>query len=134
MLETVDLENGRILVYLGKGRKSRQIGITSGLLPCLQEYWAERFKRMTNSTHFMLNSENTPYNPTSLGRVIKKVSTLSGQVLTTHGLRRTFATLNAEQGRPLHLIQLALGHSDIRTTQEYLMTDQAAVIEAMKNW
>jgi len=48
--------------------------------------------------------------------------------------RRTFATLNAEQGRPLHLIQLALGHTDIRTTQEYLMSDQETVIEAMKEW
>jgi len=69
-----------------------------------------------------------------LGRVIKKLSSLSGIAITAHGLRRTFATLNAEQGKPLHLIQLALGHSDIRTTQEYLMSDQEAVIEAMKDW
>jgi len=70
----------------------------------------------------------------SLGRLIKKLSKLSGIYITAHGLRRTFATLNAEQGRPLHLIQLALGHTDIRTTQEYLMTDEEAVIDAMKNW
>ena len=51
--------------------------------------------------------------------------------IAAHGLRRTFATLNAEEGRPLHLIQKALGHSDITTTQGYLMSEQEAVIEAM---
>jgi site-specific recombinase XerD len=42
--------------------------------------------------------------------------------------------LNANNGKPLHLIQLALGHSDIRTTQEYLMTDESQVVEAMRHW
>jgi site-specific recombinase XerD len=32
------------------------------------------------------------------------------------------------------LIQMALGHSDITTTQGYLMSDQEAVIEAMQDW
>jgi site-specific recombinase XerD len=32
------------------------------------------------------------------------------------------------------MIQLALGHSDIRTTQEYLMTDENQVIQAMRDW
>jgi integrase len=133
-LDDVDMANQRITVYLGKGRKNRQLGIPAALVPYLERYLSLRLKAPIDSTRLMLNSEYTPFNPTSLGRVIKRVSELSGLPITTHGLRRTFATLNAEQGRPLHLIQLALGHSDIRTTQEYLMTDQEAVIEAMKGW
>jgi integrase len=133
-LEDVDLADRRLIVQLGKGRKPRQVGISKVLLGYLEAYLEERSKRNPTSDHFFLSNINSPLTPTSLGRLIKKVSHLSGQQITTHGLRRTFATLNAEQGRPLHLIQLALGHSDIRTTQEYLMTDQEAVIDAMKEW
>jgi integrase len=133
-LNDVDLVNQRLSVYLGKGRKNRKVGIPAALIPVLQEYLTYRLQRQVDSPYFFLNFENQPFYLVSLGRLIKKLSKLSGVSITAHGLRRTFATLNAEQGRPLHLIQLALGHTDIRTTQEYLMTDEEAVIEAMKDW
>ncbi len=72
--------------------------------------------------------------PVNIARMVKKVSDRSGIKVTPHGLRRTFATMNAEKGRPLHLIQKALGHADITTTQGYLMSDQETVIEAMQQW
>jgi len=134
MFFDVSLGNGVIRIQLGKGRKNRQIGISKSLLPYLQNYLATRHLLETQFAHFFLNLRGKSYNPSSLGLIIKKLSVLSGIAITTHGLRRTFATLNAEQGKPLHLIQLALGHSDVRTTQEYLMSDQEAVIEAMKRY
>jgi integrase len=133
-LEDVDLTNQRIIVKLGKGRKNRQVGIPKSLLPYLEEYLSQRLERDVQTNRFFLNLFGLPYKPSSLGRVMKKLSTLAGIPITAHGLRRTFATMNAEQGRPLHMIQIALGHSDIRTTQEYLMSDQETVIEAMKDW
>lgn len=133
-LTDVDLLNQRLQVYLGKGRKNRQVGIPASLRPILERYLQKRQTFPTESPYFFLNTALTPFHTVSLGRVIKKLSDLSGIPITAHGLRRTFATLNAEQGRPLHLIQLALGHTDIRTTQEYLMSDEQAVIEAMKDW
>ncbi len=110
------------------------MGISTSLLPLLTEYLQKRRLWKNEEAALFLNSEGRPFHTVSLGRVIKKLSVLSGVPITAHGLRRTFATLNAEQGRPLHLIQRALGHSDIRTTQEYLMSDETAVIEAMKGW
>jgi integrase len=133
-LDDIDLYNQRIIVQLGKGRKTRQVGITKGLSPYLETYLFQRLKRNVPTNHFFLNLFGLPYKPSSLGNIMKRISRLSGIHITAHGLRRTFATLNAEQGRPLHMIQLALGHSDIRTTQEYLMSDEEAVIEAMKEW
>jgi integrase len=133
-IDDVDLANQRILVRLGKGRKTRHVGITKGLLSYLEDYRNQRLRRDAPTNRFFLNLFGLPYKPSSLGRVMKKLSSLAEIHITAHGLRRTFATLNAEQGRPLHMIQLALGHSDIRTTQEYLMSDQEAVIDAMKDW
>lgn len=133
-LTDVDLPNQRLQVYLGKGRKNRQVGLPASLRPTLERYLQKRLAFPTESPYFFLNTAFTPFHTVSLGRIIKKLSELSGVSITAHGLRRTFATINAEQGRPLHLIQLALGHTDIRTTQEYLMSDEQAVIEAMKDW
>lgn len=132
--DTVDLQERVIRVRKGKGRKDRCVGISGQLLPVLEDYLKIRRKRKTDSNHFFLNLYNSPFHTVSMGRFIKKISKRSGIPITSHGFRRTFATMNAEQGRPLHLIQLALGHQDIRTTQEYLMSDQEAVIEAMKDW
>ena len=72
--------------------------------------------------------------PVNIARIVKRISERAGLEVTPHGLRRTFATLNAEKGRPIHLIQKALGHANITTTQGYLMSDQEAVIEAMQGW
>jgi integrase len=65
---------------------------------------------------------------------IARIAKRSGLKITAHGLRRTFATLNANAGKSLQLIQLALGHSDISTTQEYLMADQRTAAMEMKGW
>ncbi len=130
----IDMDEGKIIVRLGKGRKTRQIGILRELKPILEAYLARRKALNIEGDRVFLNGDYKPYHTVSLGRLLKKLSNLADVTITAHGLRRTFATMNAEKGRPLHLIQLALGHSDIRTTQEYLMSDQEAVIEAMKEW
>lgn len=46
------------------------------------------------------------------------------QGLAPHDLRRTFAKLAHKGGAPLEQIQLSLGHSSIRTTEQYVGVDQ----------
>jgi integrase/recombinase XerD len=132
-LEDTDLMSNRLTVYLGKGRKSRVIGIPKSLNPFLERYLEQRLK-VANGESFFLNGKQLPLQPVNIARMIQRISKRIELPITAHGLRRTFATLNAEEGRPLHLIQKALGHSNITTTQGYLMSDQEAVIEAMQDW
>jgi site-specific recombinase XerD len=134
-LEDVDFANGSIHVQLGKGRKSRKVGLLKGLAPILKDYLDIRHRRVTKEHKaFFLNRRGTRIKTADITRRLLKLSKLAGLSITAHGLRRTFATQFASQGKPLHLIQLALGHSDIRTTQEYLMSDEAQVIQAMQEW
>ena len=134
-LNDVNLEEGTIHVQLGKGRKSRKVGILSVLAPYLENYLAVRSNRVTSERlSFFLNRRGTRLKTADVTRRLLKLSKLANIPITAHGLRRTFATYYANQGKPLHLIQLALGHSDIRTTQEYLMSDEAQVIQAMQGW
>jgi site-specific recombinase XerD len=109
-LEHVDLDAQRITVYLGKGRKNRQLGIPAALVSYLQDYLTLRLKTPIQSPYFMLNSEYTPFNPTSLGRVIKRVSELSGfahyntwvteNLCDTERRARATASLDSTRSRP----------------------------------
>ncbi len=134
-LNDVNLSEGTIHVILGKGRKSRKVGILSVLATYLANYLTVRSGRVaTERQAFFLNRRGTRLKTADVTRRLLKLSKLANIPITAHGLRRTFATYYANQGKPLHLIQLALGHSDIRTTQEYLMSDEAQVIQAMQGW
>ena len=52
----------------------------------------------------------------------------------THILRRTFATLHAEQTRDLASTQALLGHTDIETTQIYAKVTDGAVRRSMPDF
>jgi integrase/recombinase XerC len=134
-LQDVDFTNGSLHVRLGKGRKSRKVGLLKSLESILKDYLAIRNQRLSiDKQAFFLNRRGTRIKTADVTRRLLKLSKVAGLSITAHGLRRTFATQFASQGKPLHLIQLALGHSDIRTTQEYLMSDEAQVIQAMQGW
>ena len=43
---------------------------------------------------------------------------------TTHWLRHTFGTMNANRNTPVQMIQASLGHSDVGTTGIYLSAER----------
>jgi integrase len=72
----------------------------------------------------------------SLGRVQRIINAACEAVgiprFTAHRLRATYATWLADEGVPLHTVQAALGHKDIKTTAGYLEVDMRGVAEAQK--
>lgn len=58
--------------------------------------------------------------PEKLHREHKAVLKAAGlnAAVTLHGLRHTFATLAAEQGQPMKLLQVAMGHSKLQMTAD----------------
>ncbi len=134
-IEDVDFDENLIHIRLGKGRKDRKVGLSNSLRPILLNYLKERqVKEITELEAFFINRRGTRIKTADMTRRFMRFSKRMGLSITPHGLRRTFATRHAENGKPLHLIQKALGHTDIRTTQGYLMSGEKAVIDAMKNW
>jgi integrase len=49
-----------------------------------------------------------------------------------HDLRHTFATRLADAGAPPSVIQMILGHSDLRITQRYVHPDKDSALEAVE--
>lgn len=134
-LDDVDFNQNVITIRLGKGRKTRKVGLSSQLKQSLSQYLDVRqSKAPRDSQAVFINRRGSRIKTADITRRFLKLSKIAGVEITPHGLRRTFATRHAEAGRPLHLIQKALGHTDIRTTQGYLMSDEQAVIEAMQGW
>lgn len=133
-LEHVDLNKRTIFVYLGKGAKNRKVGISDDLFELLTAYINERLKMPTGKDSFFISSTGSPLKKKTLMQKMKRLSLRSGIEITCHGLRRSFASINSSKGRPLNHLRIALGHSDLSTTQSYIMTTENEVIEAMKIW
>ena len=49
-------------------------------------------------------------------------------------MRRTFATLMENRGMPWSLMQLSLGHADIKTTKRYVMSEEKQAVDWLKNY
>ena len=49
-------------------------------------------------------------------------------------LRRTFATVTANNGKPINIILLALGQADLKTTQGYLIAIEDEAVKKIQNW
>ena len=136
-LYDVDLINGKMFVHLGKGKKNRFVGISSKLATYLSEYLKVRTETDLENffiTIFKTTGEIVPFTRHTINKRIKIISNRTGIEISPHGLRRTFATVAANAGKPINIISLALGHADLKTTQGYLMTSQDEVIKEMQGW
>lgn len=136
-LQDIDLANRKILVYLGKGKKNRFVGINDRLHQILLEYLKVRPK--CKLENFFVTISSMDKKPTKIDRdvLLHKVKRLAKRLnfeINLHGLRRTFATVAANSGKPINIISLALGHADLKTTQGYLMTSQEEVVSEMQRW
>lgn len=128
----VDLANRRILVTRTKGGRPRLVGINDRLLELLQKYLPLRDRKA--GPQLLLNTQGGPLNRDLIAKRIRRLAHSSELDITSHGLRRTFATLAADAGKSLNHLQLALGHRSITTTQMYLMADEATATREMAGW
>ncbi len=129
----IDMESGWLVVRLGKGNKTRKVGISSRLLEALQAHKAEA-PGGGEHQHLLLNRKGKPMDRSGLYQRLQRLGELAGVTVSPHALRRAFVTINANKGRPLVILQRSCGHSDIKTTMSYCLTAEQEVIEAMKNW
>lgn len=126
----VDLTLGQAHIN-GKGNRERYVVIPDGLLPLIEEYL----------NHYRLNASSYLYpslydanQPTSKQAIDKHAKHLFEKLPTyqkgdpihhyhLHSLRHTYATSLLCNGVDLRVIQEALGHSNVTTTQRYTQLD-----------
>jgi integrase len=129
----LDFELGIIKVVDGKGHKNRVVG----MVPELQEQlklWLSSYRPPCKVDNVIVGYSGYPITETAIMHRFKRLSDRVGFSITSHGLRRTFATLMENRGMPWSYMQKALGHSDIQTTQGYVMTDDAKMVDWLRNY
>jgi len=122
-----DLENSSIGV-LGKGNKWRYIPLPAELNNLLQTYLEERMApRSSKDNAFFVSQFRRRISKRMVQTIAEKTfeamtgqfPQLSGQSLSAHKLRHSFATELLRNGADLRAVQELLGHEDISTTQIY---------------
>jgi excisionase family DNA binding protein len=129
----IDLTGLSLSVKKGKGVKSRKVGVTYQLWEVLINYQCVVSPTAPNQPVFK-DTKGKALSRVAIGKRLERIGQRVGLKVSPHALRRTFVTINANKGRPLQMIQLACGHSDIKTTMGYCKTREEEVINAMKDW
>ena len=116
----IDSKNMRIFVREGKGNKERYTILSQASLEMMRKYWKIRGKVETDK--LFLNELNKPINQYVIRTHFRKYRRKAklDEKVTVHTLRHCFATDLIERGATLIQVKELMGHSNIRSTMEYV--------------
>lgn len=117
--EHIDLETCRLIVREGKGSKDRTLWFSDDVAEAL-EAWMER--RPESPYVFPTRDGgqlSTRYLRAMVSRLAEAAEIKEADRVSPHTLRHTFATELYRETKNLRLVQKALGHASIQTTQIY---------------
>ncbi len=132
-----------------KGRRYRNVYITSKMQPRLQEYLEQRSKKLQASFTAMTKADDaalplfistynaSPADPESFlmgaKSIWRAINSFSAQTkLHPHLLRHSFAIDLLDSSNDVRLVSQALGHSDVRITMRYTERTEEALAEALE--
>lgn len=123
----LDMAAGTITVLRGKGLKRRAVGIDPHALAMLRP-WLELRRTLDlppGSPLFVTvlsDRFGRPLHTAYVRDMLKELAEKAGieKRVHPHGMRHTHAFELANEGVPLHLIQLQLGHESLATTERYI--------------
>jgi integrase/recombinase XerD len=131
-LEDLHLEKRFLVVTRAKWGKTRRVGLTQMAIEAIRTYLPLR--EFPDHPALMSKINGKPMDRNGILIRIYKLGRKTGIPVSPHALRRAFVTINANKGRPLPMLQIACGHSNITTTRSYCMTTEDEAIEAMSGW
>jgi len=112
----IDAPQG-VLRIIGKGNKERLVPLSPSLLQALRLAWMTHGNRQWV---FATRPQGRHLSPRALRKAFHAACAQEGlHGFTPHSLRHGFATRLLERGVDLRLVQILLGHANIKTTAIY---------------
>lgn len=120
-IEDIDSKKMRIFVRDGKGRKQRYTILPKASLTMLREYYKKERPEHPEG-YIFLNSEGNPLKVERIRVYFRRYRRKAkiNDKFVVHSLRHSFATNLIERGATLLQVKELLGHSNIRSTMEYV--------------
>lgn len=123
---------GDYFKFIGKGNKERVVPLSESVKKSINDYLQVR-KGKTD--YLFISERGSQISKIQVERIMNQfLSQLeSDKKITTHGLRKTYATLLYNAGTPIATISKLLGHSSLNTTMIYLGITDKDLAEANNN-
>ena len=133
--EHVDWSTGRLMIRDGKGSRDRTVWLDDRLLGELGA-WMDR-RPQSDAGLLLPTRTGSQVHTSHLRRSVKRYARMAdvdeSDRVSPHTLRHTFATRLYEATTDLRLVQRALGHADVRTTQIYTHVADVDLADAMRD-
>lgn len=130
--------NQRVVDVLGKGRRHRRIALSKSVQEAVGAYWKATGNHLDPAPLFLTLGKHGPHKQRELTRcavdcVVSKYAKMAliKKRVSPHTLRHSFAVALLDRGVDLRTVQALMGHSSIRTTEQYLHTNDDKKIEAI---
>jgi integrase/recombinase XerD len=125
-IDDIDLEGRECIVY-GKGDKERRVYFDAKAKVHLKDYLDSR----DDDNEALFVTLDSPHERLKISGVEIRLRKLGRRLnidrVHPHKFRRTMATRAIDKGMPIEQVQKILGHSQIDTTMQYAMVNQANV-------
>ena len=125
-ISDINFEARECVVY-GKGDKERKVYFDAKAKIHLQQY----LKNRKDNNPALFVTLDSPHNRLKISGVEIRMRTLGRSLnmekIHPHKFRRTMATRAIDKGMPIEQVQKILGHSQIDTTMQYAIVNQANV-------
>ncbi|PKF32500.1 tyrosine-type recombinase/integrase [Macrococcoides caseolyticum] len=132
----IDLMTGQVKVVEGKGLKDRILWLDENTLTMLGKWKQRQFKEWGRSDLVFTTRTLHSLDGKAVRSMIKTYSDKAGikKHITTHSLRHTFASDLLRDTKNIRIVQKALGHADISSTQIYTHIVDEELEEALKSF
>lgn len=131
MLDDIDMENRKLYV-IDKGNKRHTYVINDATYDAISE-WMKNRRSYNGDRHLFLYRNGQPINGKEVSRIVRKYTKKAlGKPLSPHKIRSGFCTILYDKTHDIEFVRRAVGHSNVKITQRYVVTDNREREESAK--